>query len=165
MQEKITEAQKASTTPKLIRVRIGRSPPSSPKLVRTESGPLQAAIDALQGPSPTKKQKEEESKESPESPDETEEELEKEEEVHQVTQHVSSSKTPKKGRKSGATTTNTQEPQGKPTQDVTMEELVERSETLRIKREAEKTETRITRAWMEKWTKDPKVKDQVLLQL
>jgi hypothetical protein len=54
--------------------------PSSPKLVRTESGPLQAAIDALQGPSPAKKQKEEESKESPERSGETEEEPEEDEE-------------------------------------------------------------------------------------
>ncbi len=37
-------------------------------------------------------------------------------------------------------------------QEVTLDELEERSETLRIKREAEKAETRITRAQMEKWT-------------
>ncbi len=59
----------------------------------------------------------------------------------------------------------TQEPQGKTIQEVTLDELEERSETLRIKREAEKAETRITRAQMEKWTKDPKIKDQVLIQL
>jgi len=52
MKTMITEAQKEPTTPKLVRARIGRS---SPQLVRTESGPLHAAIEALQGPSPLKK--------------------------------------------------------------------------------------------------------------
>ena len=158
-----TEAQKSPTTPTRIRVRIGRTPPSSPKLVRTESGPLQAAIDALRGSPPTKKQKEEGKSKGKPIPGETEEELEEEE--LQATQPVSSSKTPKKGRKSGATASKTQEPQGKSIQDVTMEELEDMNETLRVKKEAEKIETRITRATMEKWTKDPKIKDQVHLQL
>ena len=158
-----TDTQKTPTTPTRIRVRIGRTPPSSPKLVRTESGPLQAAIDALQGPSPTKKQKEEGKSKGKPIPGETEEELEEEE--LQATQPVSSSKTLKKGRKSGATASKTQEPQGKSIQDVTMEELEDMNETLRVKKEAEKIETRITRATMEKWTKDPKIKDQVHLQL
>jgi hypothetical protein len=83
----------------------------------------------------------------------------------QATQSVSSSKTLKKGRKSGASATKTQEPQGKSIEEVTLDQLDERSETLRIKREAEKAETRITSAQMEKWTKDPKIKDQVLIQL
>jgi len=78
---------------------------------------------------------------------------------------VPSSKTLKKGRKPGASATKTQERQGKTIQEVTLDELEERSETLCIKREAEKAETRITRAQMEKWTKDPKIKDQVLIQL
>ena len=110
-----------------VRGRIGGYAPTT-QLVRTESGPLQEAIDALQGPSPLKKKKENEESE--------EEDLDK-----------------------------TQEPQGKTIQEVTLDELEERSETLRIKREAEKAETRITRAQMEKWTKDPKIKDQVLIQL
>ena len=139
------------------------TPPSSPKLVRTESGPLQAAIDALRGSPPTKKQKEEGKSKGKPIPGETEEELEEEE--LQATQPVSSSKTLKKGRKSGATASKTQEPQGKSIQDVTMEELEDMNETLRVKKEAEKIETRITRATMEKWTKDPKIKDQVHLQL
>jgi len=58
--------------------------PSSPKLVRTESGPLQAAIDNLQiqvqGPSTTKKQNEE-SKENLERSIESEAELEEDEEI------------------------------------------------------------------------------------
>ncbi len=58
-----------------------------------------------------------------------------------------------------------QEQQGRTIQNVTLAELEKRSETLRIKREAEKAETRITSAQMEKWTKDPKIKDQVLIQL
>ena len=139
------------------------TPPSSPKLVRTESGPLQAAIDALRGSPPTKKQKEEGKSKGKPIPGESEEELEEEE--LQATQPVSSSKTLKKGRKSGATASKTQEPQGKSIQDVTMEELEDMNETLRVKKEAEKIETRITRATMEKWTKDPKIKDQVHLQL
>ena len=157
-----TDTQKTPTTPTRIRVRIGRTPPSSPKLVRTESGPLQAAIDALRGSPPTKKQKEEGKSKGKPIPGETEE---LEEEELQVTQPVSSSKTLKKGRKSGATASKTQEPQGKSIQDVTMEELEDMNETLRVKKEAEKIETRITRATMEKWTKDPKIKDQVHLQL
>ena len=143
--------------------KTGGITPSSPKLVRTESGPLQAAIDALRGSPPTKKQKEEGKSKGKPIPGETEEELEEEE--LQVTQPVSSSKTLKKGRKSGATASKTQEPQGKSIQDVTMEELEDMNETLRVKKEAEKIETRITRATMEKWTKDPKIKDQVHLQL
>lgn len=56
--------------------------PSSPKLVRTESGPLQAAIDNLQvqGPSTMKKQNEE-SKENLERSIETEAEHEEDEEI------------------------------------------------------------------------------------
>ena len=158
-----TDTQKTPTTPTRIRVRIGRTPPSSPKLVRTESGPLQAAIDALRGSPPTKKQKEEGKSKGKSTPDNSEEELEEEE--LQATQPVSSSKTLKKGRKSGATASKTQEPQGKSIQDVTMEELEDMNETLRVKKEAEKIETRITRATMKKWTKDPKIKDQVHLQL
>ena len=158
-----TETQKTPTTPTIIRGRIGGITPSSPKLVRTESGPLQAAIDALRGSPPTKKQKEEGKSKGKPIPGETEEELEEEE--LQATQPVSSSKTLKKGRKSGATASKTQEPQGKSIQDVTMEELEDMNETLRVKKEAEKIETRITRATMEKWTKDPKIKDQVHLQL
>jgi len=50
MKTMITEAQKEPTTS---------------QLVRTESGPLQAAIDALQGPSPTKKKKRRGTKETP----------------------------------------------------------------------------------------------------
>jgi hypothetical protein len=170
MKTMLTDAQKAPTTPQLVtvRARIGGYEPTA-QLVRTESGPLQEAIDALQGPSPLKKKKENEESEeedldkTQEMPEERDEE-EKEEEL-QVTQPVSSSKTLKKGRKSGASASKTQEPQGKTIQEVTLDELEERSETLRIKREAEKTETRITRAQMEKWTKDPKIKDQVLIQL
>jgi hypothetical protein len=156
MKTMVTEAQNR------VRARIG---PSLPQLVRTQSGPLQAAIEALQGPSPLKKKKEDEElnedlEKSHEAPEEEEEKLEL-----QITQPVSSSKTLKKGRKSGASATKTQEPQGKSIQEVTLDELDKRSETLRIKREAEKAETRITRAQMEKWTKDPKIKDQVLIQL
>jgi hypothetical protein len=170
MKTMLTDAQKAPTTPQLVtvRARIGGYAPTA-QLVRTESGPLQEAIDALQGPSPLKKKKEDEESEeedldkTQEMPEEKDEE-EKEEEL-QVTQPVSSSKTLKKGRKSGASASKTQEPQGKTIQEVTLDELEERSETLRIKREAEKAETRITRAQMEKWTKDPKIKDQVLIQL
>jgi hypothetical protein len=170
MKTMLTDAQKAPTTPQLVtvRARIGGHEPTA-QLVRTESGPLQEAIDALQGPSPLKKKKENEESEeedldkTQEMPEEKDEE-EKEEEL-QVTQPVSSSKTLKKGRKSGASASKTQEPQGKTIQEVTLDELEERSETLRIKREAEKAETRITRAQMEKWTKDPKIKDQVLIQL
>jgi len=170
MKTMLTDAQKAPTTPQLVgvRARIGGYAPTA-QLVRTESGPLQEAIDALQGPSPLKKKKENEESEeedldkTQEMPEEKDEE-EKEEEL-QVTQPVSSSKTLKKGRKSGATASKTQEPQGKSIQDVTMEELEDMNETLRVKKEAEKIETRITRATMEKWTKDPKIKDQVHLQL
>ena len=57
MKTMITEAQKEPTTPKLVRARRGRS---SPQLVRTQSGPLQAAIEALPGPLPLKKKKEDE---------------------------------------------------------------------------------------------------------
>jgi len=147
MKTMITEAQKEPTTP---------------KLVRTQSGPLQAAIEAIQGPSPLKKKREEEPNKDLEKPQEAPEEEEME---LQDIQPVSSSKTLKKGQKSGASATKTQEPQGKSIQEVTLDELDERSETLCVKREAEKTETRITRAQMENWTKDPKIKDQVLIQL
>jgi hypothetical protein len=170
MKTMLTDAQKAPTTPQLltVRARSGGHEPTA-QLVRTESGPLQEAIDALQGPSPLKKKKENEESEEEEDLDKTqempEEKDEEEEEELQVTQPVSSSKTLKKGRKSGASASKTQEQQGRTIQNVTLDELEERSETLRIKREAEKAETRITRAQMEKWTKDPKIKDQVLIQL
>jgi len=96
---------------------------------------LQAAIKAIQGPSPLKKKKEDEEpnkdlEKSQEAPEEEEEEMEL-----QASQPVSSSETLKKGRKSGASATKTQEPQGKSIQEVTLDELEERSETLSIKRE------------------------------
>jgi hypothetical protein len=71
-----------------VRVRIGGYAPTT-QLVRTESGPLQEAIDALQGPSPLKKKKEDQESEeedldkTQEKPEEKDEE-EKEEEL-QVT--------------------------------------------------------------------------------
>ncbi len=59
MKTMLTDAQKAPTTPQLVtvRARIGGYEPTA-QLVRTESGPLQEAIDALQGPSPLKKRDE-----------------------------------------------------------------------------------------------------------
>jgi hypothetical protein len=87
---------RSSNTPELVRARasLGRISPSPPKQERTEpgslqaapqhlirevirlqdainalQGPLQAVVDALQGPYTSKKQKEEESKKSPESMD------------------------------------------------------------------------------------------------
>jgi hypothetical protein len=71
-----------------VRGRIGGYAPTT-QLVRTESGPLQEAIDALQGPSPLKKKKEDQESEeedldkTQEKPEEKDEE-EKEEEL-QVT--------------------------------------------------------------------------------
>ena len=65
-----------------VRGRIGGYAPTT-QLVRTESGPLQEAIDALQGPSPLKKKKEEALEKTQEKPEEKDEE-EKEEEL-QVT--------------------------------------------------------------------------------
>jgi len=62
-----------------VRGRIGGYAPTT-QLVRTESGPLQEAIDALQGPSPLKKKKEEALEKTQEKPEEKDEE-EKEEEL------------------------------------------------------------------------------------
>jgi len=73
-----------------VRARIGGYAHIA-QLVRTESGPLQEAIDALQGPSPLKKKKEDQESEeedldkTQEKPEEKDDE-EKEEEL-QVTQH------------------------------------------------------------------------------
>jgi|LakMenE18May11ns_1017448.scaffolds.fasta_scaffold9507669_1 hypothetical protein len=76
----LADALHTSSPAKRLKVPL----PSSPKLVRTESGPLQAAIDNLQiqvqGPSTTKKQNEE-SKENLERSIESEAELEEDEEI------------------------------------------------------------------------------------
>ena len=78
----LADALHTSSPAKRLKVPL----PSSPKLVRTESGPLQAAIDNLQiqvqGPSTTNTKKQnEESKENLERSIETEAEHEEDEEI------------------------------------------------------------------------------------
>jgi hypothetical protein len=59
-------------------------------------------------------------------------------------------------------TASNQEKQGNTTQHITLEEIRERGEALRVMESHKQANKRVTRAQLNKWTKDPKIKDQVL---